>query len=281
MPHMEAVERELKAQAGVVEQWLRTCLRDTDIPPRLREAMEYSLLAGGKRLRPVICLTTAGMFGVPAQPVLPFACALEMIHTYSLIHDDLPCMDNDDLRRGRPTCHKAFDEATALLAGDALLTDAFWFMTQAGCALASDRVLAAVCEAALAAGGRGMAGGQMLDLQGSGTDLPSLRRLHALKTGALLRAACTTGALLGGADAHALAAVAAYGEHLGLAFQIVDDILDVVGDVQTLGKNPGSAGTRYANVLPTPVPASTTRAPPCTMVRATASAMRIWPSRAR
>ena len=242
MPHAKENEFTLTARAAFVENWLRDCLGQAQIPPRLRAAMEYSLLAGGKRLRPVLCLTTAGMFGVKPEHVLPFACGLEMIHTYSLIHDDLPCMDNDDLRRGRPTCHKAFDEATALLAGDALLTDAFWFMTGAGVFLSSDRVLAAVREAAAAAGGQGMAGGQMLDLENvdKAPNLETLQGINILKTGALLRASCTTGALLGGADEHALAAVAAYGSHLGLAFQIVDDILDVVGDAKTLGKNPGN-----------------------------------------
>ena len=240
----DSIANELQARAALVETWLRSCLENTGMPPRLRTAMEYSLLAGGKRLRPVLCLATAELFDVNPRHALPFACSLEMIHTYSLIHDDLPCMDDDDLRRGRPACHKAFDEATALLAGDALLTDAFWFMTRSASFMAADRVLAAVSEAAAAAGGRGMAGGQMLDLEGvqaSGPAvLPALQRVHALKTGAMIRAACTTGALLGGADAHALAAVAVYGEQIGLAFQIVDDILDVVGDAQTLGKKPGS-----------------------------------------
>jgi geranylgeranyl diphosphate synthase type II len=247
----DSIANELKTRAALVEAWLRDCLKSMDMPPRLRAAMEYSLLAGGKRLRPVLCLATAELFAVGSRQALPVACALEMIHTYSLIHDDLPCMDDDDLRRGRPTCHKQFDEATALLAGDALLTDAFWFMTEAGAFLAADRVLAALREAAAAAGGRGMVGGQALDLEGVASEqdsepaaLPALQRMHALKTGAMLRAACTTGALLGGADARALAAVALYGEQIGLAFQIVDDILDVVGDARTLGKNPGSDAAR-------------------------------------
>jgi len=243
MPNMDAIKVELANQAQFVEEYLQHCLKDIDMPPRLREAMEYSLLAGGKRLRPVLCLTTAGMFDVNRQHSVPFAAAMEMIHTYSLIHDDLPCMDNDDLRRGRPTNHKAFDEATAMLAGDAMVTDAFWFMTRSAEFIATDQVLAAVREAAAAAGSSGMVGGQMLDIEMTGAsdaDLPRLQKVHALKTGAMIRASCTTGALLGGADASALAAVSRYGTNLGLAFQIVDDILDVIGDAKTLGKNPGS-----------------------------------------
>jgi len=244
----DPIESELRIRAVPVEAWLHSGLEGGGVPQRLRAAMKYSLLAGGKRLRPVLCLTTAEMFGVNLHHVLPFACALEMIHTYSLIHDDLPCMDDDDLRRGRPTCHKEFDEATALLAGDALLTDAFWCMSRSAVFLAEDRVLAAMREAAVAAGGRGMVGGQMLDLEGVRASDPAalsaLQRVHALKTGAMIRAACTTGALLGGADAHALAAVAVYGEQIGLAFQIVDDILDVEGDTRALGKKTGGDAAR-------------------------------------
>ncbi len=242
MPDMDAIKAEFAKQAHYIEDYLQDCLKQRDMPARLREAMEYSLLAGGKRLRPVLCLTTAGMFGVSRQHAVPFAAAFEMIHTYSLIHDDLPCMDNDDLRRGRPTNHKAFDEATALLAGDALVTDAFWFMTEAGASIAQDKVLAAIREAAHAAGSAGMVGGQVLDMEMTGekaVQLERLQHLHALKTGALIRAACTTGALLGGADDSALRAVGRYGTSLGLAFQIVDDILDVTGDAKTLGKTPG------------------------------------------
>jgi geranylgeranyl diphosphate synthase type II len=256
MPDADAIRNGLKMRAAVVEQYLGACFADADIPPRLREAMRYSLLAGGKRLRPVLCLETAALFGVDSRQSLPFAAALEMIHTYSLIHDDLPCMDNDDLRRGRPTCHKAFDEATALLAADALLSDAFWFMTHAGESLAADRVLAAVRETARAVGARGMVGGQALDLaqmSGKVETLAELRHIHALKTGALLRIACTTGALLGGAGGADLQAVSDYGADLGLAFQIVDDILDVVGDARSLGKNPGNDAalgkTTYPSLL--------------------------------
>ena len=231
---------------------LNTYFADTTVSyHRLLEAMHYSLTAGGKRLRPVLNLASAlacaesspGFAESDAErllkAVLPFASGLEMIHTYSLIHDDLPAMDDDDLRRGRPTCHRAFDEGTAILAGDALLTDAFGFMARAS--LPAERVLEALALAADAAGAAGMAGGQMLDLDGEGGTLSEaeLTELNAKKTGALLRLACESGAVLSGADPARRAALRRYGEELGIAFQITDDILDVTGDAATLGKNAG------------------------------------------
>ena len=235
----------------LVENALESSFRDDAIPSHLAEAMRYSLLAGGKRLRPVLNLASAlacaesspGFAESDAErllkAVLPFASGLEMIHTYSLIHDDLPAMDDDDLRRGRPTCHRAFDEGTAILAGDALLTDAFGFMARAS--LPAERVLEALALAADAAGAAGMAGGQMLDLDGEGGTLSEaeLTELNAKKTGALLRLACESGAVLSGADPARRAALRRYGEELGIAFQITDDILDVTGDAATLGKNAG------------------------------------------
>lgn len=223
----------------LVENALESSFRDDAIPSHLAEAMRYSLLAGGKRLRPVLNLASAlacaesspGFAESDAErllkAVLPFASGLEMIHTYSLIHDDLPAMDDDDLRRGRPTCHRAFDEGTAILAGDALLTDAFGFMARAS--LPAERVLEALALAADAAGAAGMAGGQMLDLDGEGGTLSEaeLTELNAKKTGALLRLACESGAVLSGADPARRAALRRYGEELGIAFQITDDILDV------------------------------------------------------
>ena len=247
--------RELTAR---VEAFLQTCLHNLDMPERLREAMNYSLLAGGKRLRPVLCLLCAGAVAPEAEreavkrKAMPFAAGLEMIHTYSLIHDDLPAMDDDDLRRGRPSCHKAFDEATAILAGDALLTDAFAFMCEAGLSggLDPQRVLRAVAIVAAGAGGRGMVGGQVLDMactglgtapvKGDSALLTQLTTMQALKTGALFRAACVSGGMLGGGDEVQLAALRAYAEGLGAAFQIVDDILDVTQDSATLGKPAGS-----------------------------------------
>lgn len=250
----------------LVEEFLSRSLADLTIPENLRKAMNYSLLAGGKRLRPVLCLmcaeicaaiapgTQGGQPGQLLERALPFAAGLEMIHTYSLIHDDLPAMDDDDLRRGRPSCHKAFDEATAILAGDALNTDAFAFMASAGLgtgALPAERVLAALAEVATAAGAQGMVGGQVLDLAFTGQSLPDdlaarlalsgpLRHMQSLKTGALFRAACVSGGLLGGASPIQIAALRDYATHLGVAFQIVDDILDVTQDTATLGKPAGS-----------------------------------------
>ena len=209
-------------------------------PPRLAEAMRYSVMAGGKRTRPVLALMAAEACGAEPGVALPAACALELIHTYSLVHDDLPSMDDDDLRRGRPTCHKAFDEATAVLAGDALLTLAFEVVaTHVRPAEAAARCVAALAEAA---GPAGMVGGQMADLLAEGrTDgtAEALEAIHRRKTGALLRASLKLGALSAGADEATLRALDEYGQGVGLAFQIVDDLLDVQGDEAKLGKRVG------------------------------------------
>ena len=237
------VKAALRERGTLVEQYLSGCLAELPMQTRLREAMNYSLLAGGKRLRPVLCLSTAALFGLKAEAVMPFAAALEMIHTYSLIHDDLPAMDDDDLRRGRPSCHKAFDEATAILAGDALLTDAFGFMASTGKTVRPDNVLRALAEVASAAGACGMVGGQILDMECTGkpsVPLSTLQHLHALKTGAMFRVACVSGGLLAGASAPEITALRSYGEALGVTFQIVDDILDETADTETLGKPAGS-----------------------------------------
>jgi geranylgeranyl diphosphate synthase type II len=206
-------------------------------PARLAEAMRYSTLAGGKRLRPVLCLLAAEACGGDPDAALPAACALELVHTYSLIHDDLPAMDDDDLRRGRPTCHKAFDEATAVLAGDGLLTLAFELVARhvapAGAAAGCVRVLAQ------AAGPEGMVGGQMADLQAEGRSdgtAAALEAIHRRKTGALLRAPLRMGAIIAGAAPPIIDALDTYGRAVGLAFQIVDDLLDVQGDEAKLGK---------------------------------------------
>ena len=211
----------------------------------LPEAQRYSLLAGGKRIRPVLTLAFCELFGGVAENALPYACALEMIHTYSLIHDDLPCMDDDDLRRGRPTNHKVYGEAVALQAGDALLTDAFVLAAE-NPHLSPATNARAVAMLARAAGSYGMVGGQVLDLMGERAqtrpDLATLKLMHRLKTGALIRVAATLGALAAGVsetDARMADAIA-YAEGIGEVFQIVDDILDVTGDAASLGKTPGS-----------------------------------------
>jgi geranylgeranyl diphosphate synthase, type II len=217
------------------------------VPPRLLEAMRYSLLAGGKRLRPVLCLAFAEATTRSPQypkPVGDAACALEYVHTYSLVHDDLPAMDDEDLRRGQPTCHKVYGEALAILAGDALQAEAFSLAGQG-----PEPVRVALCrELAEAAGAQGMVGGQWLDIaEDRPAEVSYLTRLHRLKTGALLRAACRMGALAAGGDEATLARAAEYGEAVGLAFQIADDVLDVTGDEATLGKPAGgdAAAGRY------------------------------------
>jgi len=207
-------------------------------------AARYSLLAGGKRIRPVLCLAAAEAVGAKGEVVLPAACALEMIHTYSLIHDDLPAMDNDDYRRGRLTSHKVFGEDMAVLAGDALLTEAFQLLTdwEKMPKTPPERLLRVACEIAGAAGYRGMVGGQALDVRAEGEKgaLEDLYTIHRHKTGALLRISLRAGAILAGADQDALAALTAYGERIGLAFQIADDILNVEGDSELMGKKTGS-----------------------------------------
>ena len=204
------------------------------------DAMRYSLLGGGKRLRAILLLEFAGVCGVSEEAAMPFAAALEMIHAYSLIHDDLPCMDDDDLRRGKPSCHIRFGEANALLAGDALLTHAFQTAATAQ-GLLPHRVMEAAAELARAAGAFGMIGGQVLDLESEGREIDELRLLniHRLKTGAMISAGPVIGCILGG-ETSKVPLAREYGADLGLAFQIVDDILDVTGDEQSLGKPVGS-----------------------------------------
>ena len=219
-------------------------------PPGVYEAMRYSLLAGGKRLRPLLTLAAAETVAGAASPehavqwALPAACAIEFIHTYSLIHDDLPAMDNDSLRRGRPTLHIVHGEGMAILAGDGLLTEAFTLMANEPRDPAQTaRKLRTIGVVATAAGALGMVGGQSLDLQAVGSaatfDAVSLQDMHARKTGAIIRAAAAAGAIMAGGDEDMIRAVEEYGRHLGLAFQIVDDILDVEGEAKDLGKTAG------------------------------------------
>ena len=213
-------------------------------PTPLVQAMRYSVEAGGKRLRPILCIAASEAVGGSQMDVMPAACALELIHTYSLIHDDLPAMDDDDLRRGKPTCHKAFGEATAILAGDALLTAAFEVLADAGRHQpgAASKWLEAIYCIARAAGHWGMVQGQMMDLASEQKEisLEELDRLQRLKTGALIEASVRTGGVLGGGNAEQIASLSAYGQHIGLAFQVVDDILNVEGKPETLGKPVGS-----------------------------------------
>jgi len=221
---------------------------------RVTQAMHYSLFVGGKRLRPILCLAAAEAVGGEPGEALPLACALEMIHTYSLIHDDLPAMDDDDLRRGQPTCHKKYDEATAILAGDGLLTEAF--STLAGTSekyVGRERVLLEVISlVAAAAGYQGMVGGQMLDLlaEGRRVTLKELETIHRHKTGALLTAAVRAGALTGGGNRGEVTSLTTYGEKFGLAFQITDDLLDVEGETAEMGKAAGMDEKRQKATYP-------------------------------
>lgn len=210
-------------------------------PESLREAMRYSLLAGGKRLRPILCLAAFELAGGEGDLAMPTAVALEMIHTMSLIHDDLPAMDNDDLRRGRPTNHKVFGEAAAILAGDALLTRAFEMVALRSPGVPAPRLLQVVGELALASGAPGLVGGQVVDLESEGqqVDLDTLEYIHLHKTGALLRACVISGALVAGAEESLQQALHIYARGIGLAFQIIDDILDVTASSEVLGKTAG------------------------------------------
>jgi len=235
----------LSRKREMVDEALREVFPPASDPSRdLVEAMNYSLFAGGKRLRPILCMAGAEAVGGEASSVLPVACGLELIHTYSLIHDDLPVMDDDDMRRGKPTSHKVFGEAVALLAGDGLLTEAFHTMTLPGPSGIPDpeALLKVVGLVAEAAGYRGMVGGQVADIQSEGleVDPPLLEYIHTHKTGALITVSVVSGAILGGGSEEQVRAVTGYGKKIGLAFQIADDILDIEGDSHELGKTTGS-----------------------------------------
>jgi len=221
-----------------------------DAPDRLADAMRYAALSDGKRVRPLLAVAAFEAAGGVGDAVLPVAGALELIHAYSLVHDDLPAMDDDDTRRGRPTCHRAFDEATAILAGDGLQALAFGWLAQAPLPDAARARL--VTELAAAAGPAGMVGGQQADMEAetTGGDLERLRYIHAHKTGALLTASVRMGAIAGGAGDAALANLTAYGERIGLAFQVADDLLDVTADAARLGKAAGKDLARHKLTYP-------------------------------
>lgn len=235
---------ELQAQdKRLVEEFLAAALPSRDcIQHSVLDAMNYSLMAGGKRLRAILVLEFSRLCGGRVETALPFAAALEMVHAYSLIHDDLPCMDDDDLRRGKPSCHIAFGEATALLAGDGLLTYAFETASRPNPSLTPLQQLRAVQELAKAAGTYGMIGGQVVDIEHENAPMDGeiLALLHRMKTGALIRAAARLGCIAAGASPEQEEAADQYAQQLGLAFQITDDILDAVGDEALLGKPIGS-----------------------------------------
>ena len=245
----------LDERSKLVEAALNSYLPSGDtLPASLHEAMRYSIFAGGKRLRPILLLASCETVGGKIETALPAACALEMIHSYSLIHDDLPAMDDDDFRRGQPTNHKVYGEATAILAGDGLLTEAFILLTSP--AVWSD-VAPEVCREvahimAKSAGSRGMVGGQVVDMESEeqAVDLPTLEYIHTHKTGALILAAVECGAILGGATPEQHQALRRYGEAAGLAFQVADDILDIVAEQARLGKDVGSDQKRGKATYP-------------------------------
>jgi len=224
------------------------------LPAVLHDAMRYSVFAGGKRIRPILMLAACEAVGGEVKKILPAACAIEMIHTYSLIHDDLPAMDDDDFRRGNPTNHKVYGEATAILAGDGLLTEAFILLSNRSVwgNISADRWLEVMHVLAKSAGSRGMVGGQVVDMEmeEKPIDLPTLEYIHTHKTGALILAAIEVGALLGGASEEQRRALCQYGEAAGLAFQVADDILDIVADQSQLGKDVGSDQQRGKATYP-------------------------------
>jgi len=240
-----------------IEDSLKALLKDRTVPhSRVGEAVHYSLLAGGKRLRPILCLAACEAAGGDANDALAAACALELIHTYSLIHDDLPAMDDDALRRGVATCHTKFDEATAILAGDGMLTLAFEVLSDAWLG-SQDRFgpaekIAVIHRVASAAGIRGMVEGQVRDIAAEGTELSleDLTELHRLKTGALIEAAVWCGGFLAGAQDRFLDQLGRYGRSVGLAFQVTDDILNVAGDPEKLGKSVGTDAKRKKSTYP-------------------------------
>lgn len=235
-------KEELKKRAKIVEEALERFLPPSTVfPPLIHQAMRYSVMGGGKRIRPSLVMAGAEAVGGSAASVLPAACAVELIHVYSLIHDDLPAMDNDDYRRGKLTSHKVYGEAIAVLAGDALLTLAFQLLAENKAGRPED-TLKVIREAALGAGTKGLIGGQVVDIFSTGEEVDevTLEYIHRNKTGALYRISVRTGAILAGARQDQLEALSRYAEHLGLAFQIKDDILDLVGEEKIIGKPVGS-----------------------------------------
>ena len=245
----------LEARRLMVEEALEVALPQQDGPEsRVVEAMRYSLFAGGKRLRPILCLAASEAVGGETQFAIPAGCALEMIHTYSLIHDDLPAMDDDDLRRGKPTNHKVFGEAIAILAGDGLLTEAFVSLSGYN-SLLPEKAVQVIGAIAEAASYRGMVGGQVVDMlsQNKPADLETVQQMHSRKTAALIAAATESGALAGNGSEAQVTALARYARGIGLAFQIADDILHIEGDTELLGKTTGADEARGKVTYPAAV----------------------------
>lgn len=243
------LKKYLSEKQLLIESVLEKSISKDNIPLKLFDSMKYSLMAGGKRLRPVLSVAGAEAVSGEIDDALHFGIALEMIHTFSLIHDDLPAMDDDDLRRGKPTNHKIFGEATAILSGDGLLAEAFYYFLSN---VDNKKNIQALKLLSYATGARGMTGGQQIDMdsEGKNVDLEELEKLHKMKTGALIKAAVVGGAMLAGADDKQLKDIGDYGEYLGLAFQIADDILDIEGDESLIGKPVGSDVQNFKSTYP-------------------------------
>jgi geranylgeranyl diphosphate synthase type II len=249
------IKTEIDKKIQLIDKSLSQCIPGQDEEPSIiHKAMRYSVFAGGKRLRPVLFLAAVEAVGGDTDSLLPVASALELIHTYSLIHDDLPAMDNDDFRRGKPTSHKKFGEAIAVLTGDALLTLAFELLTEVGTGekISITTLIKVIKEISAAAGSKGMIGGQVVDLQSENKPITvdTLKYIHSHKTGALFTACVRSGALLGGGSSEQVSALTIYSDSLGLAFQITDDILDIVGDSEKLGKTAGSDERKKKSTYP-------------------------------
>jgi len=248
---------------------------------RIVSAMNHSIMAGGKRLRPILCISACEAVGGSEEKCLKPACAIEMIHTYSLIHDDLPAMDNDDLRRGKPTCHIAFDEATAILSGDALLTLGFQVLSQKSNDLQEEdgfKRLDIIHQIAVAAGYKGMIAGQMLDIlsEGKKLDLEELKQLHLAKTGALIEASIYSGGVLGGGTELQIAKLLEYGNNIGLAFQVTDDILNIEGDSDIMGKSVGTDHNRDKSTYPALIGLSASKQFAATLIERAVKALEVF-----
>ena len=275
----------LDTRKKIIDEALERYIPGEDnYPPVIFKALRYSLFAGGKRIRPILCLASAEAVGGNIESILPVACALELIHTYSLIHDDLPAMDDDDYRRGRLTSHKVFGENMAILAGDALLTKAFHLMSDRGLTekIAPEKLISVIHDIAAAAGYFGMVGGQVVDVQSEGeaVDTEVLNFIHTRKTGAMITAAVKAGAVLSNAGEVELNALTSYGRHVGLAFQIADDILNVEGDHKLMGKGTGSDTKRGKVTYPALVGMDASRKKAGDLVEGALSAIKNFDHRA-
>ncbi|MBI5055417.1 MAG: polyprenyl synthetase family protein [Nitrospirae bacterium] len=274
----------LKEKKRLVDNFLKKYIaskkKQKDCPEQLSEAMDYSLLAGGKRIRPVLAISSYAAVGGRSNNILPVASSIELIHTYSLIHDDLPAMDNDDFRRNKPTAHKTFGEATAILAGDALLTDAFNIISNTDAD--PEKLIRVIRELSYASGPEGMVGGQTVDilLEGKKVKKDDIVYIHTHKTGALIRGSVRIGAIMAGSSPEKLAALTEYGEKTGLAFQVVDDILDITGTKEELGKTAGADKAKGKNTYPSAFGIKKSRAIAERLVNDSVKALKCFDSKA-